>query len=85
MLLPDAHVSGKAKVVVQDAKAYQQLLDRLEAADAEEILRERLASLDAGEPGVSAEEVLSALRSLVTFGCWHIFCPIHEFAGRAQI
>ncbi len=46
----------------QDAKAYQRMLDRLKAVGAEEILRERLASLDAGEPGVSTEEVLLDIR-----------------------
>ena len=55
-------VNGKAKVVVQGAQAYQELLDRVEALDAEETLRERLASLDAGEPGIPVEEVLSNIR-----------------------
>jgi hypothetical protein len=33
-----------------------------DARDADEILRARLASLDAGEPGVSAEDVLANIR-----------------------
>ena len=55
-------VNGRAKVVVQDALAYQRLLDRVDALDAEEALRERLVSLDAGEPGIPVEEVLSNIR-----------------------
>ncbi len=55
-------VNGKARVVVQDAQAYQELLDRVEAVGAEKTLRERLASLDAGEPGIPADEVLASIR-----------------------
>ncbi len=55
-------VNGKARVVVQDAVAYQKLLDQLELLSAEETLRQRIASLEAGEPGVPASEVLADVR-----------------------
>jgi len=58
-------VNGKARVVVQDAEAYQKLLEKLDAIDAEATLRARLASLDAGEPGVSAEDVLAEVRERI--------------------
>ncbi len=41
-------VNGKAELVVQDARSYQKLLDTLADADAVDILRQRLASLDNG-------------------------------------
>lgn len=56
-------VNGRARVVVQDAEAYQKLLDALEAARTERILRERLESIDRGEPGVPAEQVLDDVRA----------------------
>jgi PHD/YefM family antitoxin component YafN of YafNO toxin-antitoxin module len=55
-------VNGKARVVVQDAVAYQKLLDQLELLSAEETLRQRIASLEAGERGVPASEVLADIR-----------------------
>lgn len=56
-------INGKARVVIQDAAAYQQLLDALEELDATKILRERMKSLQSGEPGVPAEQVLGEVRS----------------------
>jgi prevent-host-death family protein len=38
-------INGKAAVVVQDAEAYQSLLDLKERAETIEVLRQRLASL----------------------------------------
>ncbi|MEQ9454446.1 MAG: hypothetical protein RLN76_07620 [Phycisphaeraceae bacterium] len=55
-------LNGKASVVVQDAAAYQKLLDELEALDSIRVLRDRLAVLKAGEPGVSAEALFEQLR-----------------------
>ncbi|MBL8885768.1 MAG: hypothetical protein JNK16_03835 [Phycisphaerales bacterium] len=55
-------VNGKARVVVQDAEAYQKMLDALDAVETERIVRERLASLDRGESGVPAEQVLADVR-----------------------
>lgn len=55
-------VNGKARVVVQDVASYQKMLEVLDYADAVKIIRERLASLDAGEPGVPLEDALAAIR-----------------------
>jgi hypothetical protein len=55
-------VNGKARVVVQDAAAYQKLVEAVEAVEMERVLRERLRSLQAGEPGVAAEDVLAEVR-----------------------
>jgi PHD/YefM family antitoxin component YafN of YafNO toxin-antitoxin module len=55
-------VNGKARVVVQDAEAYQRMLDALDAAETERIVRERLASLERGEPGVPGERVMADVR-----------------------
>jgi PHD/YefM family antitoxin component YafN of YafNO toxin-antitoxin module len=52
-------VNGKARVVVQDAEAYQRLLEVVEAVETERIVRERLAALDRGEAGVPADRVLA--------------------------
>ena len=42
-------VKGKAEFVLQDAKSYQELLDRLEAAEDLEAIREGYAQAQAGE------------------------------------
>lgn len=55
-------VNGKARVVVQDAEAYQKLLDALDSVETERIVRERLAALDRGETGVPAEQVMADVR-----------------------
>lgn len=55
-------VNGKARIVVQDAAAYQRLLDALDAVEAEHVLRERLASLNRGEPGIPVDQVLADVR-----------------------
>jgi hypothetical protein len=59
-------VNGKARVIVQDAEAYQRMLDAIDAVKTEAVLRERLASLDAGEPGLPAKKVLAAVRKRIT-------------------
>lgn len=38
------------------------MLEALDAAETERIVRERLATLDAGQPGVAAEQVLAEIR-----------------------
>ena len=48
-------VNGKAELVVQDAAAYQQLLDKVEAAEDLEAVRAGLAQSLSGQ-GRSAEE-----------------------------
>lgn len=41
-------VNGKAELVVQDAKSYQQILDRLERFEAVEAIRLGIAAADQG-------------------------------------
>lgn len=53
---------GEAEVVVQNAEAYQQLLDRLERAEAIAGVREGLASMERGE-GRPLEEILEEIRT----------------------
>lgn len=55
-------VNGKARVVIQDAEAYQRMAEALDAAETERIVRERLASVDRKDPGVPASEVLADVR-----------------------
>ncbi|MBE9082839.1 type II toxin-antitoxin system Phd/YefM family antitoxin [Tolypothrix sp. LEGE 11397] len=54
-------VNGEAQLVVQDAKAYQNLLDRLEYMETVAALKEGIHQIEAGQ-GVSAKEALQALR-----------------------
>jgi PHD/YefM family antitoxin component YafN of YafNO toxin-antitoxin module len=54
-------VNGKAEVVVQDARSYQDLLDALDEAQAVAGIRAGLESMDRGE-GRPASEALSAIR-----------------------
>ena len=53
-------VNGKAEIVVQDAKSYQQLLDLAERLETIEAVKEGLASVDRGE-GRPMDEVFDAL------------------------
>jgi len=55
-------VNGRARVVVQDAEAYQRLLEIVDAVETEQIVRSRLASVQAGEEGVPMGEVLAGMR-----------------------
>src|SRR5579863_3930988 len=55
-------VNGKAAAVVQDAEAYQRLLDIAASADAAEGIRQGLEDL-ANHRGVPAREVFDALRA----------------------
>ncbi len=59
-------VNGKARVVIQDAAAYQKMTEALDAIETERIVRDRMASLDRGEPGVPAEQVLADVRKRLT-------------------
>jgi PHD/YefM family antitoxin component YafN of YafNO toxin-antitoxin module len=54
-------VNGKAEVVVQDAEAYQAMLDVVEQAQAIVAIREGLESIDRGE-GRPAYAVLRDMR-----------------------
>jgi PHD/YefM family antitoxin component YafN of YafNO toxin-antitoxin module len=54
-------VNGKAEVIVQSAEAYQDLLDRLERAEAIAAIRQGIAEFERGE-GRPARHALEALR-----------------------
>jgi PHD/YefM family antitoxin component YafN of YafNO toxin-antitoxin module len=53
---------GESELVVQDAEAYQRLLDKLDLAEAIVGIQRGLASMRRGE-GVPADEALARLRS----------------------
>ena len=55
-------INGKAQIVIQDAVAYQKMLDLIDELDATRILKQRLATLDVGEPGIPADQVLKEVR-----------------------
>ena len=55
-------VNGRAEVVVQDAAAYQEMLDRLERAEALQGIRRGLAEFEQGQ-GRPAREALEELRA----------------------
>lgn len=54
-------VNGKAELVVQDAKSYQQVLEAIDRTEAIEGLRQGLESMQRGE-GRPAAEVLEEIR-----------------------
>jgi len=54
-------VNGKAKLVVQDARSYQKLLQLAEQAETIAILRRRLASVRRGTKGRPLIDVLEEL------------------------
>ncbi len=56
-------VNGHARVVVQDAAAYQRMLEIVESLEAEKVIRARLAELESGTTTVPAKEVLAELRT----------------------
>jgi len=56
-------VNGTARVVVQDAVSYQTMLEAFDALESERIVQQRLASMERGEPGVEAADVLRDVRS----------------------
>ncbi len=59
-------VNGKAEIVVQDAKSYQQLLDLAERLETIETVKEGLASVDLGE-GRPMDDVFDALEKNLRF------------------
>lgn len=50
-------VNGKAEIVVQDAKSYQQLLDRIEELEAISGIRQGLTDIESGKTRPVAEFV----------------------------
>ena len=57
-------VNGKARVVIQDAAAYQKLLNAVEAAQVERIVN-RLAALDSGESGATMDQIRAKFRATI--------------------
>lgn len=55
-------VNGKARVVVQDAASYERMLEAFDVIDTVRVLRERMASVERGEPGVPLKKVLADMR-----------------------
>ena len=54
-------VNGRAELVVQDAESYQELLDRLERAEAVVAIREGITQFREGQ-GIALSEVEQKLR-----------------------
>ncbi len=54
-------VNGKAEIVVQDAAAYEAMLERIERVEAVEAIRKGMESFERGE-GRPAREALEELR-----------------------
>jgi prevent-host-death family protein len=54
-------VNGRAEIVVQDAMAYQEMLERVERAETVAALRQGIEEFERGE-GRSAREALEELR-----------------------
>ncbi len=54
-------VNGKAEIVVQDAKAYQEMLERIERAEAVAAIRKGMEEFERGD-GRPAREALEELR-----------------------
>lgn len=50
-------LNGKASVVIQDANAYQKLLEKLDELDAIRILTQRINEMKTGDPGIPIEQV----------------------------
>ena len=57
-------VNGKAELVVQDASAYQELLDRVDEAEAIIGIQRGLESMDRGE-GEPLDEAIAKVRASV--------------------
>ena len=60
-------VNGKAELVIQDADAYTEMLNRLDRAESVAGINRGLVTMRRGE-GVPAEEALSALRKQLGIG-----------------
>jgi len=54
-------VNGRAELVVQDARSYQELLDRLDRAEAVAAIKEAIGEFERGQ-GRPAREALEELR-----------------------
>jgi hypothetical protein len=76
-------VNGKAELVVQDAAAYQKLLELVEQMETVQILRERLAAARRGE-GRPVEEFEAAMDELAE-GLDHVPVLAPEALSRESI
>jgi PHD/YefM family antitoxin component YafN of YafNO toxin-antitoxin module len=56
-------VNGRAEVVVQNAEAYQRLLDEVEYADTVRVLRQRLESYRKGQKGIPLDKAFAEIRA----------------------
>lgn len=56
-------VNGRGHLSIQDDESYQLLLDLVDRLELTEVLRERLADLDAGRPMLSMEEAKERIRA----------------------
>ena len=61
-------VDGHAELVVQNAAAYEKLLDQVDLADSSQILRKRLAAADAWGKSIPADQVLAAIKRRLGLG-----------------
>ena len=64
-------LNGKAHVVVQDAKAYQMMMETMEALETQKGIAEGIASMERGQ-GQPAETVFARLRKK------HALKPSHQ-------
>lgn len=55
-------VNGKAEIVVQDAASYQEMLDRLQRAEAASAIRQGIADFANGND-IDADEALESIRA----------------------
>lgn len=55
-------VNGRAELVVQDAESYQELLDRLERAEAVAAIRQGMAQFESGQ-SIPLEQAVRKLRN----------------------
>jgi predicted transcriptional regulator len=71
-------INGKAELVVQDATAYQRLLDLAARADREEMMaaiRDGLADADAGRVKPARKALKALARKIRHSCCGRIRCP----------
>ncbi|MBD2500990.1 type II toxin-antitoxin system Phd/YefM family antitoxin [Anabaena azotica] len=66
-------VNGAAQLVVQDAEAYQKLLDRLEYAETIAALSQGIKEIEQGK-GVPAKEALEDLKKSIKFNVSIALC-----------
>jgi PHD/YefM family antitoxin component YafN of YafNO toxin-antitoxin module len=58
-------VNGRARFVIQDAEAYQEMLELADLARSAMVVKEQLASVRRGEKGIPADEVFESIRKRI--------------------